>query len=185
MNTTLIIIVSVVLLWIIITYNHIIKLKNYSKKAYSGIDVQLKRRTNLVPNLVETVKGYAKHEKKLLEEITKMRTQLINAVDEKDVKKVAGCDEVMDAKLRTLFAVAENYPKLKANENFLKLQDELVKAEDQIAASRRIYNSNTTDYNTIIQKFPNIIIAKMFSFKEIQLYEATTEEKKNIELQLK
>ncbi|MFP4567568.1 MAG: LemA family protein [Candidatus Woesearchaeota archaeon] len=184
MNTILLIILGAIILWIIITYNNIIKLKNYAKKAYAGIDIQLKRRTNLIPNLVETVKGYAKHEKKLLEDITKMRTELINAQDKKDIKKVAGCDEVMDSKLKTLFAVAENYPTLKANENFLKLQDELIKTEDQIAASRRIYNANTTEYNTKIQTMPSNIIAKLFGFKDEQLYEATNTEKKNIEVKL-
>lgn len=185
MNTTLIIIIIIIALWIIITHNKIIRLKNYSKKAYSGIDVQLKRRTDLIPNLIETVKGYAKHEKKLLQEITELRTQLLTAKDKKDVKRVAGCDEVMESKLKTLFAVAENYPDLKANQNFLKLQEELVNAEDQIAASRRIYNSNTTEYNIKIQKIPSNIIAKLFKFEPEPLYEATTLDKQNIEVELK
>ncbi|PLW80437.1 hypothetical protein C0585_02470 [Candidatus Woesearchaeota archaeon] len=178
----ILIIVGVLILWIIFTFNSLISLRNDVKKSFSGIDVQLKRRSDLIPNLVETVKGYAKHEKELLENVTKARTSIMNASNKEDIKTMAKEDNLLSNGLKSIFAVAENYPKLKANENFLKLQDELSETEDQIAASRRIYNENVTYFNTKIQTFPNNLLASMFNFKEKELFE--TSEKRNVKVKI-
>jgi LemA protein len=165
-------------MFFITSYNGIVKLKNMVKKAWYGIDVQQKRRTNLIPNLIETVKGYAKHEKELLENVTKARTSLMHAGS--DVKKAAKAENMLSSTLKSLFAVAENYPQLKANQNFLKLQEELSETEDQIAASRRIYNENVNYFNTKIESFPSNMIAGMFGFKQFDFFEADPESRKNV-----
>ena len=168
------------LVLIIFLYNRLISLRNQVKNSFSGIDVQLKRRNDLIPNLVETVKGYAKHEKKLLENIAKERASIMKAIDSKNVKEIAKKEESMSTALRSLLAVSENYPDLKANENFLDLQDKLTKTEDQISASRRIYNSNVTHFNTAIEVFPNNIFANIFNFEKFDFFEIKESEKKNV-----
>lgn len=182
MNLPLIIvavIVGVILLYLWITYNGLVTARLRISEALSHIDVQLKRRTDLIPNLVETVKGYAKHEKELLENITKARTSLMNA---HSTQEKAEANNFLSDTLKSLFAVSENYPQLKANENFAKLQDELTDTENKIAASRQFYNSNVLDFNTRLSVFPSSIIANFFNFKPSEFFAATEEERKNIKV---
>lgn len=181
MNITLILIGLAILLvlYIIGTYNGLIILKTRIKEAFSGIDVQLKRRSDLIPNLLATVKGYAKHEKTVFENVTKARTALINA---ESPQAKAEANNQLTAALKTLFAVAEAYPQLKANENFKELQRQLEDTEDKIAYSRQFYNSNVLEYNTKTKVFPSNLIANSFGFKEEQFFEAAEEERKKIEV---
>jgi LemA protein len=171
------------LLWVGTTYNSLVGLRNDVKKGFSGIDVQLKRRTDLIPNLINTVKGYAKHEKELLENVTKARTSIMDASNSGDVKGMAQGENMLSGALKSVFAVAENYPDLKANESFIKLQEELGETEDQIAASRRIYNENATYFNNKIEMFPSNVIAGMFNFKQSDLFEATTQERETVKVE--
>lgn len=173
------IIIGIVLLYLWVTYNGLVAARLRIKEALSHIDVQLKRRAELIPNLVETVKGYAKHEKELLENVTKARTSLMSAQSTED--KAKANNQITDA-LKSIFAVAENYPTLKANENFLKLQEELSDTENKIAYSRQFYNSNVLDYNTKIQTFPSSIIAGAFKFTPSEFFGATEEEKKVVKV---
>lgn len=154
--------------YLVFVFNSIVKLKNNREQAMSDIDVQLKNRYDLVPNLVNTVKGYATHEKAVLEEVTKARTQAMNAsgIDEKIV-----AENEFAGTLRSLFAVAENYPDLKANENFLQLQNELSDLENKIAAARRFFNNTSKEFNTAIQMFPNNLIAAATGFKEGKFFD--------------
>jgi len=176
------VVLTIIVLWVILTYNSLVSLRNNAKKAFSGIDVQLKRRVDLIPNLIETVKGYVKHEKELLENITKARTSIMNASSAGDLKAMANGENMLSSSLKSLFAVAENYPTLKANENFMKLQEALSETEDQIAASRRIYNENSTDLNNKIEMFPSSVIASMFNFSKSELFEANSEERKKVDV---
>lgn len=173
------IIVGVILLFVWFVYNSLITAKTRIAEALSHIDVQLKRRTDLIPNLIETVKGYAKHEKGLLEEVTKARTSLMKA---KSTEEKAEANNMLTDTLKSLFAVAENYPNLKANENFGKLQDELSDTENKIAYSRQFYNSNVLDYNTKIAVFPNSLVASVFSFRLAEFFGATEEERKPVKV---
>jgi LemA protein len=177
MNLTfiLILLVGVILFYLWLSYNSLITAKIRIQEALSHIDVQLKRRTDLIPNLIETVKGYAKHEKEVLENVTNARASLMSA---KSTKDKAEANTALSETLKSLFAVAENYPTLKANENFSKLQEELTDTEDKIAYSRQFYNSNVMDYNTKIAVFPSALIANIFGFKAAEFFEAKEEEKK-------
>jgi LemA protein len=166
--------------WVILTYNRLITLRNRAREAWSDIDVQLKRRYNLIPNLVETVKGYAAHEKGVLENVTKARAAAIAAEKSGDPKKVGEAENILSGTLKTLFAVAENYPDLKASVNFLELQRELRDTEDKIQAARRFYNTNVRDFNTKIESFPANIIAGMFGFKTREFFEAEAAEKEPV-----
>ena len=162
--TTLYIILGIIvliILWLIGTYNGLIGLKNQVDEAWSDISVQLKRRYDLIPNLVETVKGYAKHEKSAFEDVTKARTAAMSAKSPEQKGKAEG---ELSGTLKTLFAVAEAYPELKANENFKALQDELTDTENKIQASRRFYNGNVRDFNIKVQVFPTNIFAGMLGF---------------------
>ena len=154
-------------LWM--TYNGLVKARIRVKEAWAGIDVQLKRRSSLIPNLVETVKGYAAHEKQIFENVAAARAGLMNA---QGPAAAAQADNVLTQALGRLFAVAEAYPDLKANTNFLELQRELTDTEDKIAYSRQFYNSNVGNYNEKIAVFPNVLIAGMFGFKTEEFYEA-------------
>tara|TARA_B110000008_G_scaffold252896_1_gene267815 strand:- start:225 stop:776 length:552 start_codon:yes stop_codon:yes gene_type:complete len=176
------IILGVVFLLFVGMYNSLIKLKNNVKKSFSGIDVQLKRRTDLIPNLINTVKGYASHEKELLESLTKARTSIINGSASGNVNAMAEGENMLSGALKSIFAVAENYPDLKANQNFLELQESLEETEDQIAAARRIYNENVNYLNTKIEVFPSNIIAGMFGFQQADLYTITESDRGNIEV---
>lgn len=161
-------IVAVLVLWLIFIFNSLIRLRNRVDEAWSDIDVQLKRRYDLIPNLINTVKGYAKHEKELFEKVTEARTKAIQATNPVEQGKA---ENMLSSTLKSLFAVAENYPELKANENFLELQRELTDTEDKIQAARRFYNGNVRDFNTKIQVFPNNLIAGMLGFKKYEFFE--------------
>ncbi|GIW62950.1 MAG: LemA family protein [Patescibacteria group bacterium] len=173
----LLIALGVIILYIIFLYNRLVVLRNRINEAESGIDVQLKRRADLIPNLVETIKGYAKHEKELLENITKARSNLLNA---QSMQEKAEANNMLTESLKTLFAVSENYPELKANENFLQLQRQLEDTEDKIAYSRQFYNASVLDYNNQIQVFPSNIVANLFGFTAKEFF--STEEKENIQV---
>ena len=162
--------------WIVISYNRLVTLRNRAKEAWADIDVQLKRRYDLIPNLVEAVKGYAAHEKEVFEKVTEARTRAILAEKEGDVKKVAEAENFLSSTLKTLFAVVENYPDLKASQNFLELQRELRDTEDKIMYARRFYNANVRDLNTAIESFPTNIIASIFKFKKMDLFEISSPE---------
>ncbi len=167
-------IILLIILWVILAYNSLISLRNRTKEAWSDIDVQLKRRYNLIPNLVDTVKGYASHEKELLEKVTQARAQAINA---QTVEEQSQAENALSSTLKSLFAVSENYPDLKASANFLELQRELRDTEDKIQAARRFYNGNVRDLNTKIETFPSSIIASVFSFKKKDFFEIEEEAK--------
>ena len=148
-------------------------------EALSQIDVQLKRRTDLIPNLVETVKGYAKHEKELFEKIAEERAKLVSA---KTVMDKSDANNKLSQTLKSILAIAENYPELKASENFLDLQEELTDTENKIAYARQFYNSNVLEYNTHLRIFPNVLIAKLFNFREEEFFGASEEEKKPVKV---
>ena len=161
-------IVVVIVFWLVLIYNRLITLRNRTKEAWSDIDVQLKRRYNLIPNLVETVKGYATHEREVFQKVTEARTK---AMDAGTVEEKAKAENFLSSTLKSLFAVAENYPDLKASQNFLELQRELRDTEDKIQASRRFYNTNVRDLNIKIEIFPANMVAKMFNFKKREFFE--------------
>ncbi|MCK4355176.1 LemA family protein [Candidatus Parcubacteria bacterium] len=173
-------IAAIVILWVIVLYNGLIKLKNRVKEAWSDIDVQLKRRYNLIPNLVETVKGYATHERELFEKVTKARTEAMSATGAKDKGQA---ENMLSNTLKSLFAVAENYPDLKASENFIELQRELRDTEDKIQAARRFYNTNARDMNIKIESFPANLIAKPLGFKMADFFEIEEpEQRENVKV---
>jgi LemA protein len=161
-------VVAVVLIALIAIYNGLVKAKVRTDEAWSDITVQLKRRADLIPNLVTTVQGYAKHEKGVFEEVTKARAATVNA---KGVQETAEAENMLSGALKSLFAVAENYPDLKASDNFRHLQEELVDTEDKVQASRRFYNGSARDLNTKIKVFPTNIFAGMMGFKERVFFE--------------
>ncbi len=165
--------------WLLVTYNSLVTLRNRVKEAWSQIDVQLKRRASLIPNLVETVKGYAKHEKDLLENVTKARAAMVGA---KNPHEKAAANDMLTGALKSLFAVAEGYPDLKASENFKALQDELSDTETKIAASRQFYNTNVLDLNNSLETVPSAWVGAMFNFSKEDFFKATEEEKKDIEV---
>lgn len=182
MNTLLYVIlglVALLVLWLIGVFNGLVTLKNRIKEAWSDIDVQLKRRYDLIPNLIETVKGYAKHEKQVFEEVTKARTAAMKAQGAHDK---AEAENMLSDTLKSLFAVSENYPQLKANENFLQLQQELTDTEDKIEAARRFYNGNVRDYNIKIQVFPNNMVAGMFGFHGEEFFKAEEGEREAVKV---
>jgi len=162
------VIIVLVLFWLAGTYNGLVKLKNRTKEAWADIDVQLKRRYDLIPNLVETVKGYAAHEKGLFERVTEARSRAMGA---KTVKEKGEAENYLADTLKTLFAVVENYPDLKANQNFLELQKELVDTEDKVQAARRFYNGNVRDLNIKIESFPANLVAGFLGFEKMDLFE--------------
>ena len=166
---------GVIALWLAFTYNSLVRVRNHAKEALSDVDVQLKRRFDLIPNLVETVKGYAKHEKGVLENVTKARAEVSKGGDPLER---AEAENMLSDTLKTLFAVAENYPDLKANANFLELQRELSDTENKIQAARRFYNSTVKDLVNKIQSFPVNLVAGMLGFKEMNFFEVETAEEK-------
>jgi LemA protein len=182
MGGGLIIVIVLVLVGLALVgmYNGLITLKVRVDEAWSDIDVQLKRRYDLIPNLVNTVKGYATHEKELFEKVTEARTAAMGATGPAE-KEAA--ENALSGTLKTLFAVSENYPDLKANQNFLELQRELTDTEDKIQASRRFYNGNVRDFNTKIQVFPTNLIAGFLGFVKREFFEAQGAEKENIKVQ--
>lgn len=175
------IVVAVVVLWVIFAYNRLITLVNRCEEAWSDIDVQLKRRHNLIPNLVETAKAYASHEKEVFEKVTEARNKAVNAENVQGQKQA---ENQLTGALKSLFAVSEDYPKLQSSENFLELQKELRDTEDKIQAARRFYNNNVKELNIKIETFPSNLIASLFGFEQKELFEVESlSEKKTPELQ--
>lgn len=167
--------------WLVGTFNALVKLRNRTQEAWSDIDVQLKRRYDLIPNLVNTVKGYAKHEQEVFENVTKARTAAMAAEQAGDVAGSAQAENMLAGALKSLFAVAENYPDLKANQNFLQLQTELADTENKIQAARRFYNGNVRDYNTKQEVFPSNIVAALFAgFKKEEFFEIEEAQRENV-----
>nr|MBD3359298.1 LemA family protein [Candidatus Buchananbacteria bacterium] len=173
----IIILIVIIAAWLIAVYNSLIKSRNRVEEAWSDIDVQLKRRYDLIPNLIETVKGYASHEKETFQKVTEARSQAMGA---ETIEEKTQAENMLSETLKSLFAVAENYPDLKASQNFLKLQDELTDTENKIQAARRFYNGNVRDFNTKIQIFPNNLIAGMLGFKKYDFFEVETEQEKEV-----
>lgn len=172
-------IVVLIILFLVFTYNSLITKRNRVQEAYSQIDVQLKRRSSLIPNLVETVKGYAAHEKEVFEAVTNARASLLSA---QGPKQQAQANDQLTGALKSLFAVAEAYPNLKASDNFKELQEELSDTETKVAASRQFYNTNVLDFNTSLQTFPTSIFANMFHFTPAEFFQATEEEKADVKV---
>ncbi|MFH0977948.1 MAG: LemA family protein [Candidatus Woesearchaeota archaeon] len=172
-------IVGIILLWLIFAYNRLIILRTRIDNAWSQIDVQLKRRYDLIPNLIETVKGYAKHEKGVFEAVTKARTAFMKAGSL--AEKAKASNQITSA-LKSLFAVAESYPTLKANENFMQLQEELSGTESKIAYSRQFYNDNVMSFNQSIMTFPTNLIANMFKFVQREYFKTAEGEKKPVKV---
>ncbi len=173
------IVVALLLIFVICTYNSLVKLRNNVKDGWAQIEVLLKRRYDLIPNLVETVKGYTKHEKETLKEIVEARNNALGAKTQEDEIKAAG--EVSKS-LGKLFALAESYPDLKANQNFIDLQANLKETEDKISFARQFYNDTVLTYKNKLEMFPTNIIASMFGFKEEKFFEAETEERENVKV---
>lgn len=167
----ILVIIGLILLWVVAAYNSLVKMRNRVKEAWADIDVQLKRRYDLIPNLVETVKGYAAHEKEIFVKVTQARALAVSAQEKRDVKAVAQAENVISGALKTLFAVAENYPDLKASTNFLELQRDLRDTEDKIQAARRFYNGNVRDFNIKQEQFPTNLIASAFGFEKAEFFE--------------
>jgi LemA protein len=173
-------VLAALVLWAIGVYNGLITLKVRTEEAASDIDVQLKRRHDLIPNLVNTVKGYAKHEEGTFTAVIEARNKAMNA---QTMGEKAEAENMLSNTLKSIFALAEAYPDLKANQNFMHLQGELVDTEDKIQASRRFYNANARDFNTKMQVFPNNILANMFGYKKFDFYEAVEAERQNVNVQ--
>ncbi|MBU1091338.1 LemA family protein [Patescibacteria group bacterium] len=175
-STIVILVVVAVIVWLIYTFNRLVVLRMRSKEALSDIDVQTKRRYDLIPNLIETVKGYMTHERNVLENVTKARTEAMSGSG--DAVDKAGKENMLSGTLKTLFAVSENYPDLKANANFLELQRELSDTENKIQAARRFYNSNVKSLNIKVEVFPTRLVAGTFGFSKMKFFEVSTEAEK-------
>ena len=176
--TVLVVIIVVLLAFVIVVYNSLIMRRNRVQEADSDIDVQLKRRYELIPNLVNTVKAYATHERELFEKVTAERAGMMTG---STAERIKASNELTET-LKSIFAVAEAYPDLKANQNFLELQAELTDTQDKIMAAQRFYNSNVRDFNTAIQVFPTNLFASALGFKEFEFIEATATESANVEV---
>ena len=179
MGWIILIVVALILIWIVSVYNGLISSRQKVENAWSQIDVQLQRRFDLIPNLVETVKGYAKHEKSTLEDVVKARNTYLSASTPEDQLKADG---QLTAAVNKLFALAESYPDLKANESFLSLQKELTTCEEKITYARQFYNDSVLSYNNKIELFPSSIIASMFHFEKEKFFEASADERKNVQV---
>ncbi len=176
--------IAVIALWLIAVYNGLIRSKNRVDEAFSDIDVQTKRRYDLIPNLVETVKGYMTHEQNTLVKLTEARTAAM-AVQNKQgatLQEKEQAENMLSGTLKTLFAVSENYPDLKASQNFLQLQDEISDTENKIQASRRFYNGNVRDFNTKIQVFPTNLIANSLGFKKYEFFQTDAAQRENVQV---
>ena len=181
MNLIIIGIIVIIILFVLITYNGIVKLQNKVKEAFATMDVYLKKRWDLIPNLVETVKGYAKHESETLESVIKMRN---TSYDSMTNSEKINTNEEVNKGLSKLIALTENYPEIKADKNFIKLNKELVTVEDEIANSRKYYNAVVRMFNNKVEMFPNNIIAKIFGFKSEKMFEANEDERENVKVEL-
>ena len=173
-------VVAIVVVFVWTLYNSLVTAKVRIQEAWSGIDVQLKRRTDLIPNIVASVKGYAAHEKEVFENVTKARSALLSA---QTVGEKGQADTMLSGALKSLFAIAEAYPQLLANENFLQLQNELSDVEAKIAYARQFYNANVMDYNTKIKVFPNMLLASTFGFQEEEFFQADQAERQPVKVQ--
>jgi LemA protein len=173
-TTVIIAVVAIIVLYLIIAYNRLVVLRNRIDNSWAQIDVQLKRRFDLIPNLIETVKGYAKHERKVFTEVTAARTAMMNAGT---LPEKAKANNALTSTLKSLFAVAEDYPKLQANQNFMMLQEELAGTESKIAYARQAYNDSVLSYNNGIQTFPTNTIASMFNFTQREFFKTEESEK--------
>ncbi len=173
--TVVLIVLAVLAAWLVLTYNRLVVLGQRLKEAWSDIEVQLKRRYDLIPNLVETVKGYAAHEAGVFDRVTQARAAAMGA---KTIGEKAQAENALSETLKSLFAVAENYPQLKAVESFTKLQEELTDTEDKIQAARRFYNANVRDMNIAIKTFPTNFLAQIFNFKASEFFETVSEAEK-------
>lgn len=173
----LLIILAVLFAWVIFQYNGFVRLRNRMREAWADIEVQLKRRHNLIPNLVETVKGYAAHESGVLEGVTRARAATINAHGQQETQEA---ENMLTGALKSLFAVSENYPDLKASANFIELQREVRDSEDKIMAARRFHNNMVMALNTKIESFPMNIIASIFKFKQAELFKIEVEDEREV-----
>ena len=173
----ILIVVGAIALFVVLTYNRLINLRNRVKEAFSDIDVQLKRRYDLIPNLVNTVKGYASHESGVFQKVTEARTRAMGATG---VHERAEAENMLTGALKTLFAVSENYPDLKASTNFLELQRELRDTEDKVQAARRFYNNTVMSMNNKVETFPSNFIAQMFGFKKEEFFELEEEAARSV-----
>jgi len=184
MNVTylVVIILAVLVLALITTFNTLIRSRNRVDEAFSDIDVQLKRRYDLIPNLIETVKGYVQHEKDTLVKLTEARSNAMNAHDNAGatMAQKEQAENALSSTLKSLFAVTENYPELKASQNFAMLQDELADTENKIQAARRFYNGNVRDFNTKMQVFPTNVFASILKFNKYEFFAASEGEKNNV-----
>lgn len=178
------IVLALVVIWLIAVYNGLIRSRNRVDEAFSDIDVQLKRRYDLIPNLVEAVKGYMIHERNTLEKVTEARTRAMAAHDKPGatLAEREQAENMLSSTLKSIFALSENYPDLKASQNFMELQDELADTENKIQASRRFYNGNVRDFNTKIQVFPTNLIANMLNFKAYEFFAAGEGERENVKV---
>ena len=176
--TILVIILVVLGLWLAGAFNLLVRSRNRVKEAWSDIDVQLKRRYDLIPNLVETVKGYAAHEREVLENVIKARSAAMGLPAQAGAKEHGQAENMLSGALKSLFALSENYPQLRAVESFIKLQDELTDTENKIQAARRFYNTNVLTLNTQVEQFPTDIVANMFGFKKEEFFELNSEAEK-------
>lgn len=173
-------VIALALVWIFATYNRLVALKNRTDEAWSDIDVQLKRRYDLIPNLIETVKGYAKQEQEVFTKVTEARAKAMQA---QGPAEKAQAENMLSQTLKSLFAVSENYPDLKSSQNFLQLQTELTDTEDKIQAARRFYNANVRDLNIAIESFPTNVIAGMLSYQKRTFFEAGSTEREPVKVQ--
>lgn len=171
----ILIVFAVLILWAIVAYNRFVRFRNRTDESWADIDVQLKRRYDLIPNLVETVKGYASHEKEAFESVTKARAAALGAEQSGNPAEIAKTENMLTGALKSIFAIAEAYPDLKANQNFLKLQQELSDTENKIQAARRFYNTNVRDFNTAVEVFPGNLIAGPFGFSKREFFELDEE----------
>lgn len=167
------VIVIILIISVMVSYNGLVKLRNWVQESWSQIDVQLKRRHDLIPNLVNTVKGYAKHERETLEKVVQMRSQLVQGSAQDRIK----ADNQIEGALKSIFALSESYPDLKANQNFLNLQEELTTTENKVAYSRQLYNKTVADYNIKRESFPTNMIASMFNFNRKELLSVPEEDR--------
>ena len=177
----IIVLVVIVLIYVIVTYNGLVKSNNFVKEAFSTMDVYLKKRWDLIPNLVEIVKGYEKYEKETIEKITALRT---NSYETMSMDNKINVNEQLTQGLSKIIAISENYPELKASQNFIELSHDLTKIEDEIANSRKYYNGTVRIFNNKIQMFPSNIIANMFNFHSANMFEANAEERNNVKVDL-
>lgn len=178
----LLIVVALVAVWGVATYNRGVRLRNQVEESWSGISVQLKRRYDLIPNLISTVKGYAKHEQETLEKVINLRN-LAQSVPTGDIAGQAQAEQALTAGLRSVFALAENYPDLKANQNFMELQRSLSEVEDNIQNARRYYNAVVRDNNNYVESFPSMLIARMGGFNTYSYFEIDEQEKENVKVE--